>query len=447
MRRKFQKMFQETTLLQPLLRTIKAPSLLLTGFLFATACASAPARPPVQIGTGSPRAEPITGPVGQPEEGVDVTELGEPEDLTQVRGDGGLTPAFMEGRKIKRAAVLLPFSHPNAQVRAEAESMLAGIELALFEYAGDDFLIIPKDTAGKQSVAEARIDEAVKEKANIVLGPLFGANVKAIRDRAQDKKIPVLAFSNDRSAAGGGAYLASISPEEEVRRMVDYAIGQGINSFVYLGPQTDYGRQIETALRTEAFNRGGVVLTSAFYMPSTGATEAARSVSGILKSEIATRPRNKVAVMIPERGVNLLSIAPLLPYNGVDMTHITLMGTSLWSDSSIWREPTLDGAVYPAPDPENLTTFREAYRRIYGKAPTDLAAVAYDAAAVAVRLAAEDNLKYNGITDPDGFFGVDGLFRFRIDGTSERGLAVMQIRPTGAELIQKGASQFGPGAF
>ena len=73
-----------------------------------------------------------------------------------------LTPAFMEGRKIKRAAVLLPFSHPNAQVRAEAESMLAGIELALFEYAGDDFLIIPKDTAGKQSVAEARIDEAVK---------------------------------------------------------------------------------------------------------------------------------------------------------------------------------------------------------------------------------------------------------------------------------------------
>ena len=447
MRRKFQKMFQETTLLQPLLRTIKAPSLLLTGFLFATACASAPARPPVQIGTGSPRAEPITGPVGQPEEGVDVTELGEPEDLTQVRGDGGLTPAFMEGRKIKRAAVLLPFSHPNAQVRAEAESMLAGIELALFEYAGDDFLIIPKDTAGKQSVAEARIDEAVKEKANIVLGPLFGANVKAIRDRAQDKKIPVLAFSNDRSAAGGGAYLASISPEEEVRRMVDYAIGQGINSFVYLGPQTDYGRQIETSLRTEAFNRGGVVLTSAFYMPSTGATEAARSVSGILKSEIATRPRNKVAVMIPERGVNLLSIAPLLPYNGVDMTHITLMGTSLWSDSSIWREPTLDGAVYPAPDPENLTTFREAYRRIYGKAPTDLAAVAYDAAAVAVRLAAEDNLKYNGITDPDGFFGVDGLFRFRIDGTSERGLAVMQIRPTGAELIQKGASQFGPGAF
>jgi ABC-type branched-subunit amino acid transport system substrate-binding protein len=440
-----QEMFQEMTLMQPLLRTIKAPSFLLIGFLFATACASAPARPPVQIGTGTPRVEPITGPVDQPEEGVDVTELGEPEDLTQVRGDGGLTPAFMEGREIKRAAVLLPFSHPNAQVRNEAESMLAGIELALFQYAGDNFLIIPKDTAGKTSITEARIDEAIQEKANVVLGPLFGANVKAIRERAQDKKIPVIAFSTDRSAAGGGSYLASVSPEEEVRRMVEYAAGQGIFSYVFLGPQTAYGRQIENALRTEAFNNGGVVLTSAFYMPETGATEAARSVSEILKSEIEVRPRNKIAVMIPERGVQLLSIAPLLPYNGVDMTHVTLMGTSLWSDESIWREPTLDGAVYPTPDPENLTTFREAYRRIYGKAPTDLAAVAYDAAAVAVRLAAEDNLKYNGVTDPDGFFGVNGLFRFRLDGTSQRGLAVMQIRPTGAELIEKGASQFGPG--
>ena len=426
-----------------MLRTLKAPSLLLTAFLFATACATAPARPPVQIGTGSPRVEPVTGPTDiQPGDEIDTTHLGEPEDLPEVRGDGGLTPAFMAGRDVRRAAVLLPFSHPNAQVRAEAESMLAGIELALFEYAGDDFLIIPKDTAGKQSVTEARLDEAVKEKADVILGPLFGANVKAIRERAQKKKIPVVAFSNDRTAAGGGAYLASISPEEEVRRMVDYATGQGIRSFVYLGPQSDYGRQVETALRTFAFQRGGVVLTSAYYIPDGSPTEAARSVSGILKSEIATHPGTKVAVMIPERGVTLLSIAPLLPYNGVDMTHVTLMGTSLWDDSSIWREPVLAGAVYPGPDPENLTGFRETYRRIYGKRPTDLAGVAYDAAALTVRLASEDNLKYNGVTDPDGFFGVNGLFRFRLDGTSERGLAVMQIQPTGPTVVEKGASMF-----
>ncbi|MEZ5952851.1 MAG: penicillin-binding protein activator [Hyphomonas sp.] len=436
------------TLLQPLLRTIKAPSLLLASFLFATACATAPARPPVQIGTGSPRVEPVPG--GQAGTGDDVdigmADIGEPEQNDHtVRGDGGLTPAFMAGRDIKRAAVLLPFSHPNAQVRAEAESMLAGIELALFEYAGDDFMIIPMDTAGKQSVAEARLDEAIKDKADVVLGPLFGANVKAIRERALDKKVPVIAFSNDRSAAGGGAYLASISPEEEMSRIVQYAASKGVRSFVFLGPDTAYGREIETALRSESFRNGGVVLTSAFYGEESNATAEARSVSGVLKSEIARNSRQKIGVIIPERGVKLLSVAPLLPYNGVDLNKVMLIGTSLWDDSAIWREPALEGAVYARTDPDNLTDFTDTYRRIYGKAPTDLAAQAYDAAALTVRLASENNLKYNGVTDPDGFFGVNGLFRFRLDGTTERGLAVMQILPTGAVVIEHGISQFPSG--
>ncbi|MCA8899701.1 MAG: penicillin-binding protein activator [Hyphomonas sp.] len=431
-------------MLQPLLRTMKAPSLLLASLLLVTACATAPARPPVQIGTGDPRVDPVTG---EPQEGPGIGEtgIGEIEEQPYVRGDGGLTPHFMEGRDIKRAAVLLPFSHPNANVRAEAESMLAGIELALFEYAGDNFLIIPKDTAGKQSVAEARLDEAVKEKADVVLGPLFGDNVKAVRERARDKKIPVIAFSNDRTAAGGGAYLASISPEEEVRRMVEYAAANGVHSFVFLGPDSAYGRQVETALRSESFRNGGVVLTSAFYSPDGGATNEARGVSTVLKSELERNPRLKVGVIIPERGVKLLSVAPLLPYNGVNLNQILMMGTSLWDDSSIWREPALEGAVYPVADPENLTAFRDTYQRIYGKRPTDLAAQAYDAAALTVRLASEDNLKYNGVTDPDGFFGVNGLFRFRIDGTTERGLAVMKIHTTGPEVEVRGISQFPTG--
>ena len=202
----------------------------------------------MQIGTGEPRVDPVTGEVLQPGD-VDETRLGELGIQKPVRGDGGLIPPFMEGRDVKRAAVLLPFSHPNAQVRAEAESMLAGIELALFEFAGDDFLIMPKDTAGKQSVTEARVDESLQEGADIILGPLFGDNVKAVKQVANQKQVPIIAFSNDRSAAGGGAYLASISPEEEVSRMMQYAAARGVRSFVFLGPCTPYGRQVEAPMR------------------------------------------------------------------------------------------------------------------------------------------------------------------------------------------------------
>ena len=33
--------------------------------------------------------------------------------------------------------------------------------------------------------------------------------------------------------------------------------------------------------------------------------------------------------------------------------------------------------------------------------------------------------------DPNGFAGVDGIFRFNPDGTSERGLAVLEMTPDG----------------
>jgi hypothetical protein len=389
----------------------------------------------MQPGSGAPRVEP-----GE----TDPNKTASSGDTSISRSREGLTPSFLRGANIKRAAVVLPFSHPNAQVRTEAESMLAGIELALFEFAGEDMLVMPYDNAGSASLAEARTDEAIKDGADIVLGPLFGDNVASVRKAAERRDIPVVAFSNNRKVAGGGAYLASILPEEEVARITSYAAAQGVRTFVFLGPETDYGRQVESALRIEAGRVGGLVIKSAFYDPKASASDQVREAAAAIKAEQARAP-GKIAVMIPEKGTKMVQIAPLLAYNGVSMTKVMLIGTSQWNDSAIWREPALQGAVFASTDPSNLNAFRENFQRQYGRKPSDLAAIAYDAAAMAVRLAKEDNLKYNGITDPDGFMGVNGLFRFRLDGTAQRGLAVMQIQPGGPTVVEAGIKQFREG--
>lgn len=420
----------------PSLRKFTAPSVVLASLLLATACASAPTRPPVSIGSGNARVDPVTG---QPL----PTDVVVPEDTSEgfVRSDGGLTPPFMVGKDVKRAAVLLPFSHPTANVRAEAEAMLAGIELALFENGGTDFLIMPKDTAGRASTAEARADEAIDEGADIILGPLFGAEVTPVKDAVNRDQIPVIAFSNDRTVAGGGSYLASVMPEEEVVRIMGYAASRGTRTFAFLGPDSAYGRQVETAMRAEAAKNGWTVIGSGFYDPSTSASSEVSRVAKLIKAE-----SSQVGLLIPERGTKLLSIAPLLVVNGIDPGRTRFLGTSIWDDSAIWREPALAGALYSAVDPDNMSTFKDTYRRIYGRAPTDLAAAAYDAAALAITLAGENNMKHGGVTDPDGFMGVNGLFRFRLDGTSERGLAVKEIRSSGASVVEKGVTRFPPGS-
>lgn len=429
-------------MLTPLLKAYGAAGLALAGLIMATACTTAPPRPPVSITTGQPRVDPVTGErvVEAPEE---IRAETGPEDRP-VRRDGGLTPDFMLGQEVKRAAVLLPFTHPSANVRSEAESMLAAIELALFETAGTDFLLIPLDTAGRASTAEARADEAIRLGADIILGPLFAANIPGVKAAANRQSIPVVAFSNDRSVAGGGVYLASVMPEEEIRRVMAYAAARGTRSFVFLGPDSNYGRQAEAAMRAEVARNGWRVVLSSFYPADAGAGDQAAAVASALKAEFALSSE-KVGVIIPERGIRLLSVAPLLPYNGVDLNRVFLLGTSLWDDNSIWREPALTGGLFATPDPDNATGFRESYARIYGRPPTDLAAIAYDAAAMAVSLADGEKVRHSALTDPEGFFGVNGLFRFRIDGTAERGLAVRQIDGRGAILVEKGISRFPPG--
>ena len=47
------------------------------------------------------------------------------------------------------------------------------------------------------------------------------------------------------------------------------------------------------------------------------------------------------------------------------------------------------------------------------------------------------------LTTSSGFAGIDGVFRFRPDGTNERGLAVMRVTPSGGQVIAPAPKSFG----
>jgi hypothetical protein len=46
------------------------------------------------------------------------------------------------------------------------------------------------------------------------------------------------------------------------------------------------------------------------------------------------------------------------------------------------------------------------------------------------------------LLNPNGFAGVDGIFRFRADGLNERGLAVMTIQNGTAQIVQDAPKSF-----
>jgi ABC-type branched-subunit amino acid transport system substrate-binding protein len=49
------------------------------------------------------------------------------------------------------------------------------------------------------------------------------------------------------------------------------------------------------------------------------------------------------------------------------------------------------------------------------------------------------------LTNPSGFAGIDGIFRFNRDGTNDRGLAVLRVTPNGGQVVSPAPRSFKPG--
>lgn len=182
-------------------------------------------------------------------------------------------------------------------------------------------------------------------------------------------------------------------------------------------------------MQSAVIENGGFMLTSGFY-PASSTNPNVEAEYFATTVAAAVERGARVAVLVPERGNRLRRIAPLLAYHGVDTRQVKMLGTSSWDDPEIWREPSLRGAWFPTAPSEDIADFEQRFARMYGAQPSSLAAVSYDAAALVVALSEDGELTPGELINKDGFLGVNGLFRFRDDGTAERSLAIMEIDPT-----------------
>ncbi|HHL42734.1 MAG TPA: hypothetical protein ENJ42_03885, partial [Hellea balneolensis] len=269
---------------------------------------------------------PIVNPqIPQPEDKtprpVDEPEVENPDD-TDVKS--GLTPAFMDTDNIKRIAMILPFSSRSKALRAEADAMLKAAELSVFDNGDKNVLLIPIDGGGTQTGSRRAAQKAIEQGADIILGPIKASSVSAVGNIAARSHIPVIGFSNDMRAAGSGVFLLSFPPEAETRRIVDFAAEQGATKFAFLGPDSVYGRRVLAAYRDTITKTGGELTAVETYAGDDisvmqgpaerlARTYAQAREAALAKGETDPEPAFH-AVLLPEKGTALRSLAPLLPY-------------------------------------------------------------------------------------------------------------------------------------
>lgn len=370
-------------------------------------------------GTRPPAPQPPTGPVSGPVIGPGLTP---PAGMPIPADPAGYVKApNMAGEPI-RVGVVLPLSHPSAEVRQLAQAILDAAQLAVFESGNREILLMPRDDKGTPEGATAAVGDALSGGAEIIIGPLFATSVSAAGPLVSARNIPMIAFSTDRAVATQGIYLLSFQPEEEVARVVQFAREQGRQTFAGVFPQSPYGGRVEAAYRKAVVESGGVMGPTAYYT-STGPNEMLAAVRTLGTSGFD-------AIILPEGGAGLRTLAPLLPFVGIDSREVRVLGTGLWDDPQAAREPSLVGGWFAAPDPVRHQAFEARFKDAYGYQPPRIASLGFDA--VSLVHTYSNGLPFqrylvNTFLDPNGYAGIDGILRFRTDGSIERGLAVIEV--------------------
>lgn len=435
--------------------------------LLIAALAACQGRTVVENGQDTQATAPASPPAGAAPPAALPPAVLEPETPPPAAA----TPAPGEQGTVK-VGLLLPLSGGNAAI---GQALLNAAQLALFDAADEHFVLLPRDTQGTADGAERAAHSVLDGGAKLILGPFFANEVSAAAPIARAAGVEMVAFSTDERVAGQGVFLVGFLPRTQVARVVTFAHSRGLGRLAAVVPDTTYGQTIAELLRQSASDAGVQVAQIATYDPAAGnATQIVRQLANYESRHAALVEQRKQlegktdevsrqalqrlqsqdslgdvgfdAIMLPEGGERLLALAPLLPYYDIDPARVRLLGTGLWDDSRLGKEPALIGGWYAAPDPKLRADFDSRYAKLYGgKGPPRIATLGYDATALAAVLARAEggpDFSAKALTNPNGFSGLDGIFRLRGDGLIDRGLAVLEVQRDAPRIVSPAPTSF-----
>ena len=337
-----------------------------------------------------------------------------------------------------RVGLILPLSSANGA--AAAKAMRNAAEMALAEFNSTDLSILVKDDRGTPEGAQAAAQEAISQGAEAILGPLFAPTVQAVASVARASSRPVIAFSSDAGVASRGVYLLSFMPQSDVRRVLEYAGRKGKKSYAALIPSTSYGSVAEAEFTQTVAQMGARLVAVERYQPNKASAEAAVAKIKASASQID-------ALFIPDDGNGIPVIAAVVQAAG--LSRVQMLGTGVWDEATVLKTPGVQGGWYAAPERTGYQNFSQRYRQRFNADPTRIATLSYDAVALVSALARTQGTKRFSepvLLNASGFSGQDGIFRFRSDGTNDRGLAIYQIGVGGAQMVESAPRSFGGAA-
>ncbi len=328
-----------------------------------------------------------------------------------------VTAGLPDDQKHHRIALLVPLSGKNAGI---GQSLANATTMALLDTKADNIRMTSYDTAKGATVAA---QNAIRDGNKLIIGPLLSDNVVATADIARPAGVPILSFSNDSGVAGNNVFILGHIPSQSITRVVNYAKSRGMTRFAALVPNGVYGQRASSTLLRQVKDIGGTVVSIQTFNRDSQSIEAA--------TKKLAQNGDFEAVLLADNGDMAIKAAPYIRENASGTAKI--LGTDLWNTSSnLAGAPSIRGAWFASVSDSLYKQYADRYRARYGEAPFRLSSLGYDSVLLTVKVARNwkvgSPFPINQLTDKGGFIGLDGVFRFKADGISERALEVQEIR-------------------
>ena len=340
-----------------------------------------------------------------------------------------------------RVGVLLPLSGDAAAV---GQGLRNATMIALEDINNPNLILQFYDTKSTPEGARVAVENAINQRVKMIVGPLMSSEVEAISYQTRKHDIPVIAFSTNDAVLQPQVYTIGLLIEEQVNRIISHAAQKGRSRFALLLPDNATGIAVAKSAVKAAKKHGGTVSKIAFYpQETTDFSEIIRKMSEYDRRSSNGGGVDFDAVIVPETGSRLKSATAMFGYYDVFYPDVMFLGTSVWENTNLNKETTLNKAVYPALSRSHSAYFNKKYQSMYGTYPSGIFALAYDAVALSSALAKRNPYNLDeAITSPDGFVGINGAFRFFSNGKNQHSLDIMQITPSADVVVDSASRKF-----
>ncbi len=290
----------------------------------------------------------------------------------------------------------------------------------------------------------------------IFLGPIQSKYAKFLDNYCADEVV-FFSYSSKSSLAKDCIYLINFFPQNELSQLMLFLNNDARVALLY--PENEYGYLINSFIDDIIFQSPAILVNRSSYKKDL--SNVRESIKELGKYELrkyelnrqkqilsskkdekskkrlkklerfkTTNDYNFTHILIADYGLNLLQVAPLLPFYDIDPNIVQFMGTGVIDDKTFFYEPSLQGAIFPGIPETSRINIINNYMEIYDDEFLRISTLPYDLIAL-INFIFRKEYKLGDVikllNNPNKRFdGIDGNFYFK-DNMIERDLNILKI--------------------